>query len=127
MEVYTYTMVQIDDYWKNHGGREYFIEHHATFALLLDEDTVSITKDNLRPFLHMFIATISSFITTEQLCNIMFWMNMYLYCEYGIELYTSVKDNMQWIFNSPDHEFEKYLVKTLEVDPYKTYATEFAV
>jgi hypothetical protein len=128
MKPYIYTIEQIVDFW-SHTGKKYFIEHNNCEIFKLNNEQIILIKENREEFIQIWISIFKRLnpnIDKETIHNEIFWMNMYYFCEYNVNIYEYTENNLKWYFNTPDHPFEKYLIEILKpIDPYIIYCTEY--
>lgn len=63
----------------------------------------------------------------ESINDLLWWLNLFWFCDHdgGYEL---LEGDYHWVFNTPDHPFEQFLVaeqRAMGIDAYATYATVY--
>lgn len=74
------------------------------------------------------IASLMQHDSDKDVADVLWWVHVVWMCRHD-ERYKLLGDEMYWVFDTPEHPFEQFLVKQLldteEIHAYAAYATEY--
>lgn len=118
--LYSYSLKDLTDFWEE-KGRQVWINQPQLQTIIDDffndvdiKEAYSLLINNCRLLKY----------DEEDTCDILWWIQLYIYTTRGLR----ILDDTYWVFNTPSHPFEKFLVQRLSqegVNPYEAYATVY--
>lgn len=119
--IYEYSLDDLDVFCEKDTAYCAFWESKPELKIIVDDLLAKHSKDEVLQCLVDFSAPLLDF---EKACDFIWWIHLYIYRVKRLRIF---KDTL-WIFNTPEHPFEKFLVKRLierGIDPYEVYETTF--
>ena len=121
--IYVYKEQDLFDFWEQSG--KYYWEIMFYSEKIESKRIEDWLNDTVR---HTVEYCTENYLFNNYLFDIIWWLNLVSICVHDRWLYNNTEENRQWIFDTPDHPFEKYLFKKGKkegIDVYNKYETRY--